>query len=141
MWVIGGAFVGPACLLRAPMDGVPYPQPLTGHEPQYVSWGVRRVRPIGHPPGPVPPWAAGLQSQVYPALLHTVTGGGGGGATPQVKFLAGAPQWGLGACCLVGVVPFAYGVCCSCPPFPCPCTLILVAPPRGGGGGGHFARQ
>ena len=32
------------------MDGVPYPQPLTGHEPQYVPWGVLLVRPIGHPP-------------------------------------------------------------------------------------------
>ena len=51
------------------MDGVPYPQPLTGHEPQYVPWGVPRVRPIGHPPGPVPPWAASLRSQPYPALL------------------------------------------------------------------------
>ena len=89
--------------------------------------------PLATPPGPVPPWAAGLQPQVYPALLHTVTGGGG--ATPQVTFLGGAPQWGSGACCLVGVVPFAYGVCFSCPPFPCLCTLILVALPGAGEGG------
>ena len=33
------------------MDGVPCPQPLTGHEPQYVPRGVLLVRPIGHPPG------------------------------------------------------------------------------------------
>ena len=33
------------------MDGVPYPQPLTGQEPQYVPWGALLVRPIGHPPG------------------------------------------------------------------------------------------
>ena len=38
------------CLLPAPMDGVPYPQPLAGPEPQYVPWGVLLVRPIGHPP-------------------------------------------------------------------------------------------
>ena len=37
-------------LLPAPMDDVPYPQPLTGHEPQYVPWRVLRVRPNIPPP-------------------------------------------------------------------------------------------
>ena len=45
------------------MDGVPYPQPLTGQEPQYVPWGVLLVGPIGHPPKPVPPRAAGQGSR------------------------------------------------------------------------------
>ena len=40
-----------ACLLPAPMDGVPYPQPLAGPEPQYMPWRLLLVRPIGHPPG------------------------------------------------------------------------------------------
>ena len=44
--------MGQACLLPAPMDGVPYLQPLAGPEPQYVPWGVLLVRPIGHPPRP-----------------------------------------------------------------------------------------
>ena len=61
------------------MDGVPYPQPLAGPEPQYVPWGVLLVRPIGHPPRPVPPRAADQRSQTYPTLLcgaDTVTGRG-----------------------------------------------------------------
>ena len=46
-----GVLAGQACLLSAPMDGVPYPQPLAGPEPQYVPWGVLLVRPISTPPG------------------------------------------------------------------------------------------
>ena len=63
------------------MDGVPYPQPLAGPEPQYVPWGVLWVRPVGHPPRPVPPQAADQRSRAYPTLLRvlkwadTVTGG------------------------------------------------------------------
>ena len=83
-WVIGGALAGPACLLPVWMDGVPYPQPLTVHELQYVPWGVLCVQPIAHPPRPVPPWTAGLRFQVYPALLLPLRRGryghrGGGG--------------------------------------------------------------
>ena len=40
-----------------------YPQPLTGHETQYVPWEVLLVAPIGHPPRPVPPRAAGQRSR------------------------------------------------------------------------------
>ena len=57
-----GVLAGKARLLPTPMDGVPYPQPLTGHEPQYVPWGVLLVKPIGQPPRPVPPRAAGQRS-------------------------------------------------------------------------------
>ena len=88
-----GAFAGQAWRLFAPMDVVPYPQPLTGHESQYVAWGVLRVRPMGHPSRPVPPWAAGQRSQAYPTLLHALRWGrnghrgGGGGLTSE----AGSP--------------------------------------------------
>ena len=44
LWVTRGDLAGPTCLLPVPMHGVPYPQPLTGHEPQYVLWGLLRVR-------------------------------------------------------------------------------------------------
>ena len=64
------------------MDGVPYPQPLAGPELQYVPWGVLLVRPIGHPPRPVPPRAADQRSRAYPTFFcvcsgaaDTVTGG------------------------------------------------------------------
>ena len=73
------------------MDGVPYPQPLTGHEPQYVPWGVLLVRPIGHPPRPVPPRAAGHRSRAYPTLLLALRWGRyghrGGPQTPEVGYL------------------------------------------------------
>ena len=75
LWVTGGALAGPTRLLPAPMDGVPYQQPFTGHELQYVPWGVLCVRPNGHPPGPVPPWAAGLRSQAYPACWRLLKRG------------------------------------------------------------------
>ena len=57
------------------MDGVPYPQPLAGPEPQYVPWGVLLVRPIGHPPRPVPPRAADQRSRAYPTLLRVLRWG------------------------------------------------------------------
>ena len=43
-----GVLAGQARLLLAPMDSVPYPQPLTGQEPQYVPWGGLLVRPTRH---------------------------------------------------------------------------------------------
>ena len=49
LWVTGES-LRDRRVLPAPMDGVPYLQPLPGHEPQYVPWGVFLVRPIGHPP-------------------------------------------------------------------------------------------
>ena len=74
------------------MDGVPYPQPLAGPEPQYVPWGVLLVRPIGHPPGPVPPRAADQRSRAYPTLLRVLRWGRyghrGGPQTPEVGSLA-----------------------------------------------------
>ena len=57
------------------MDGVPYPQPLAWPEPQYVPWGVLLVRPIGHPPRPVPPRAADQRSRAYPTLLRVLRWG------------------------------------------------------------------
>ena len=54
------------------MDGVPYPQPLTGHKPQYVPWGVLLVRSIGHPPGSVPPRAADQRFGCIPPGADTV---------------------------------------------------------------------
>ena len=74
------------------MHGVPYPQTLTGHEPQYVPWGVLLVRPIGHPPSPVPPRAADQRSRAYPTLLRVLKWGRyghrGGPQTPGVGSLA-----------------------------------------------------
>ena len=74
------------------MDGVPYPQPLAGPEPQYVPWGVLLVRPIGHPPRPVPPRAADKRSRAYPTLLPLLRWGRyghrGGSQTPEVGSLA-----------------------------------------------------
>ena len=74
------------------MDGVPYPQPLSGHEPQYVPWGALRVRPIGHPPRPVPPRAADQRSRSYPTLSRELRWGRyghrGGAQTPGVGSLA-----------------------------------------------------
>ena len=78
--------------LPAPMDGVPYPQPLAGPEPQYVPWGVLLVRPIGHPPRPVPPRAADQRSRAYPTLLRVLRWGRyghrGEPQTPEVGSLA-----------------------------------------------------
>ena len=87
-----GVLAGQAWLLSAPMDGVPYPQPLAGFEPQYVPWGVLLVRPIGHPPRPVPPRAADERSQAYPTLLRVLRWGRyghrGSPETPEVGSLA-----------------------------------------------------
>ena len=108
------------------MDGVPYPQPLAGPEPQYVPWGVLLVRPIGHPPRRVPPRAADQRSRAYPTLLRVLRWGRyghrGGPQTPEV---------GLLAC--VSRVPFS-----SRPPFRCAVCggWYPVSPGWGGGGGG-----
>ena len=78
--------------MPAPTDGVPYPQPLAGPEPQYMPWGLLLVRPIGHPLRPVPPRAADLQSRAYPTLLRVLKWGRyghrGGPKTPEVGSLA-----------------------------------------------------
>ena len=108
------------------MDGVPYPQPLAGPEPQYVPWGVLLVRPIGHPPRPVPPRAADQRSWAYPTLLRVLRWGRyghrGGPQTPEVGSLACAPRG-----------PFS-----SRPPFRCAVCggWCPVSPGLGGGGGG-----
>ena len=108
------------------MDGVPYPQPLAGPEPQYVPWGVLLVRPIGHPPRPVPPRAADQRSRAYPTLLRVLRWGRyghrGGPQTPEVGSLAGAPRG-----------PFS-----SRPPFRCAVCggWCPVSPGWGGGGWG-----
>ena len=77
------------------MDGVPYQQPLAGHDPQYVPWGVLLVRPIGHPTRPVPPRAADQRSKAYPTLLRVLRWGRyshqGGLQTPEVGPLACVP--------------------------------------------------
>ena len=111
------------------MDGVPYPQPLAGPEPQYVPWGVLLVRPIGHPPRPVPPRAADQRSRAYPTLLRVLRWGRyghrGGGQTPEVGSLA-----------CVSRGPFS-----SRPPFRCVVCGggFRVSPEWGGGGGGRFS--
>ena len=68
------------------MDGVPYPQPLAGPEPQYVPCRVLLVRPIGHPPRRVPPRAADQRSRTYRTLLRVLGWGRyghrGGGPKP-----------------------------------------------------------
>ena len=108
------------------MDGVPYPQPLAGPEPQYVPWGVLLVRPIGHPPRPVPPRAADQRSRAYPTLLRVLRWGRyghrGGLQTPEVGSLACAPRG-----------PFS-----SRPPLRCAVFVgwCPVSPGWGGGGGG-----
>ena len=51
LWVTGRALAGQTRLLPSLMDGLPYPQLLTLHEPQYMPWGVLRVRPIPPTPG------------------------------------------------------------------------------------------
>ena len=117
-----GVLAGQARLLPAPIDGVPYPQPLTGHEPQYVPWGVLLVRPIGHPPRPVPPRAADQRSRAYPTLLRVLRWGRcghrGEGQTPEAGPLASVP----------------YGPLSSRPPpsrsvGPCPSTLYPCVSP------------
>ena len=108
------------------MDGLPYPQPLAGPEPQYVPWGVLLVRPIGHPPRPVPPRAADQRSRAYPTLLRVLRWGRyghrGGAQTPEVGSLA-----------CVSRGPFS-----SRPPFRCAVCggWCPVSPAWGGGGGG-----
>ena len=111
------------------MDGVPYPQPLAGPELQYVPWGVLLVRPIGHPPRPVPPQAADQRSRAYPTLLRVLRWGRyghrGGPQTPEVGSLA-----------CVSRGPFS-----SRPPFRCVVCDggFPVSPGWGGGGGGRFS--
>ena len=111
------------------MDGVPYPQPLAGPEPQYVPWGVLLVRPIGHPPRPVPARAADQRSRAYPTLLRVLRWGRygqrGGPQTPEVGSLA----------C------FSRGPFSSRPPFRCVVCVgrSPVSPGWGGGGGGRFS--
>ena len=108
------------------MDGVPYPQPLAGPEPQYVPWGVLLVRPIGHPPRQVPPRAADQRSRAYPTFLRVLRWGRyghrGGPQTPEVGSLA-----------CVSRGPFS-----SRPPFCCAVCggWCPVSPGRAGGGGG-----
>ena len=58
-----GGVVESKGLSLIPMGGVPYLQPLAGHEPQYVPTCVLSVRPSSHPISPVPLWAASLPSQ------------------------------------------------------------------------------
>ena len=69
------------------MDGVPYPQPLAGPEPQYVPWGVLLVRPIGHPPRPVPPRAADQRSRAYPTLLRVLRWGRDWNEASEIRHL------------------------------------------------------
>ena len=115
--------------MPAPMDDVPYPQPLAGPEPQYVPCGVLLVKPIGHPPRPVPPRAADQRSRAYPTLLRPLRWGRyghrGGGKTPEVGSLA-CVSWGLFS---------------SRPPFRCVVCGggFPVSPGSGGGGGGRFS--
>ena len=110
------------------MDGVPYPQPLAGPQPQYVPWGVLLVRPIGHPPRLVPPRAADQRSRAYPTLLRVLRWGRyghrGGVQTPEDGYLA-----------CVSRGPFL-----SCPPFRCVVCSggFPVSPGWAGGGGGRF---
>ena len=108
------------------MDGVPYPQPLAGPEPQYVPWGVLLVRPIGHPPKPVPPRAADQRSRAYPTLLRVLRWGRYGH-----RGEAQTPEVGSLACVSRG--PFS-----SRPPFRCAVCggWCPVSPGTGGGGGG-----
>ena len=87
-----GVLAGQAHTLPAPMDSVPYSQPLAGHEPQYVPWGVLLVRPIADSPGPVPPRAADQRSRAYPTLLRVLRWGRyshrEGPQTPEAGLLA-----------------------------------------------------
>ena len=111
------------------MDSVPYPQPLTGPEPQYVPLRVLLVRPIGHPPRPVPPRAADQRSRAFPTLLRVLRWGRyghrGGPQTPEVGSLA----------C------FSHGPFSSRPPFRCVICGggLPVSPGWGAGGGGRFS--
>ena len=84
------------------------------------------VRPIGHPPRPVPPRAADQRSRAYPTLLRLLRWGRyghrGGPQTPEVGSLA-----------CVSRGPFS-----SRPPFRCAVCggWCPVSPGWGGGGGG-----
>ena len=92
-----GVPAGQVRLLPAPMDGVPYPQPLTGDKPHNVPWGVLLVRPIGQPPRPVPPGAADKPSWAYPTLLRVLRWGRyshrGGGPNPSGWAPRLCPLW------------------------------------------------
>ena len=87
------------------------------------------VRPIGHPPRPVPPRAADQRSRAYPTLLRVLRWGRyghrGGPQTPEVGSLA-----------CVSRGPFS-----SRPPFRCVVCGggFPVSPGWGGGGGGGFS--
>ena len=113
------------------MDGVPYLQPLAGPEPQYVPWGVLLVRPIGHPPRPVPPRAVDQRSRAYPTLLHVLRWGRyGHRGGPKHLRLGPSPAFPVG--------PFR-------PPPPFRCVGcgggFTVSPGWGGGGGGAAPRH
>ena len=125
------------------MDGVPYPQPLTGHEPQYVPWGVLLVRPIGHPPRPVPPRAADQRSRAYPTLLRVLTWGRyghrGGAQTPRVWSLASVsfgplsprppPSAVLDPASPLSTVGFPPSRAPFCSPKPPPCPAFPLLSP------------
>ena len=125
------------------MDGVSYPQPLAGPEPQYVPWGVLLVRLIGHPPRPVPPRAADQRSRCIPPYCvcsggaDTVTGGapkpqrfGPSPASPVGPFcpgplfavwfaVVGFPSLLGGVVVVGGVLRFSWPCCmCACPHLP-----------------------
>ena len=113
------------CRLYAPMDGVPYPQRLTGHEPQYVPWGFLLVRPIGHPPRPVPPRAAGQRSRAYHTLLRVLKWGRYGHRRGPQSPEAGWPaSISLGPL-LSRPLPGSVGRCPSAP-----CRLVLLGSRR-----------
>ena len=62
---------------------------------KYMPWEVLLVRPIGHPPRPVPPRAASQRSEAYPTSLRVLRwrryGHQGGPRTPGVRSLASVP--------------------------------------------------
>ena len=116
------------------MDGVPYPQPLTGHEPQYVPWEVLLVRPIGHPPQagatsgrwPTVPGVTHLTACAQVGPIQTP----GGGQTPEVGYLTSV------FCGLLSPRPPPRSLRCwslppsflpqGCPPFPRPLPCFLA---------------
>ena len=100
--------------------------PLAGPEPQYVTWGVLLIRPMGHPPSLVPPRAADQRSLAHPTLLRVLRscryGQGRGPQTPEVGSLA-----------CVSRGPFS-----SRPPFRCVvCGGGFPVSPGWGGVGGQ----
>ena len=94
-----------------------------------MPWGGLLVRPIGHPPRPVPPRGTDQRSRAYPTLLRVLRWGRyghrGGPQTPQVGSLACVSRWPF-----LSRHPFRCVVCGG--GFP-------VSPGWGGGGGGRFS--